>query len=83
MEHIELFFKSVFIDNMVFATFLGIIPQIFLAVSIGSGIEKVIDQNAELKISTIIFSPEIYVPITAFLIILSIAFVVRKFYFKQ
>ena len=23
MEHIELFFKSVFIDNMVFATFLG------------------------------------------------------------
>ena len=23
MEHLELFFKSIFIDNMVFATFLG------------------------------------------------------------
>ena len=31
MEHIELFFKSVFIDNMVFATFLGMCS--YLAVS--------------------------------------------------
>ena len=31
MEHIELFFKSIFIDNMVFATFLGMCS--FLAVS--------------------------------------------------
>ena len=31
MEHIELFFKAVFIDNMVFATFLGMCS--FLAVS--------------------------------------------------
>jgi Na+-transporting NADH:ubiquinone oxidoreductase subunit E len=31
MEHIELFFKSIFIDNMIFATFLGMCS--FLAVS--------------------------------------------------
>ena len=31
MEHIELFFKSIFIDNMVFATFLGMCS--YLAVS--------------------------------------------------
>ena len=31
MEHVELFFKSVFIDNMVFATFLGMCS--YLAVS--------------------------------------------------
>ena len=31
MEHVELFFKSIFIDNMVFATFLGMCS--FLAVS--------------------------------------------------
>lgn len=31
MEHLELFFKSIFIDNMVFATFLGMCS--FLAVS--------------------------------------------------
>ena len=33
--------------NFFFATFIGIIPQIFLAVSIGSGIEKLIDKNLE------------------------------------
>ena len=31
MEHIELLFKSIFIDNMVFATFLGMCS--YLAVS--------------------------------------------------
>ena len=31
MEHLELFFKSIFIDNMVFATFLGMCS--YLAVS--------------------------------------------------
>lgn len=31
MEHVELFFKSIFIDNMVFATFLGMCS--YLAVS--------------------------------------------------
>ena len=71
------------VRNYIIATFAGNMPSMFITVALGSGIEKVIDQNAELKISTIIFSPEIYVPITAFLIILSIAFVVRKFYFKQ
>ena len=34
--------------NFFFATLIGIIPQIFIAVSIGSGLEKVIDQNSEV-----------------------------------
>ena len=55
----------------------------FVTVSLGSGIEKVIDQNAELSIATVLFSPEIYIPIIAFFIILIIAFVIKKFYFKQ
>ena len=71
------------VRNYIIATFAGNMPSMFVSVALGSGIEKVIDQNAELKISTILFSPEIYVPIAAFIIILSIAFVVRKFYFKQ
>jgi len=41
---------------------IGIIPQIFLAVSIGSGLEKIIDQNAEVPgITDIIFLPDIYI----------------------
>jgi len=71
------------VKNYVIATFVGSLPSMFVIVSLGSGIEKVIDQNVELSVSTVLFSPEIYIPIIAFFIILFIAFVIRKFYFKR
>ena len=71
------------VKNYVIATFVGSMPSMFVTVALGSGIEKVIDQNAELSISTVLFSPEIYIPLIAFFIILIIAFLIRKFYFKQ
>ena len=55
----------------------------FVTVALGSGIEKVIDENVELSIYTVLFSSEIYIPIIAFFIILIIAFIIKKFYFKQ
>ena len=71
------------VKNYVIATFIGSMPSMFVTVALGSGIEKVIDQNTELSISSVLFSPEIYVPIIGFFIILIIAFVIRKFYFKH
>ena len=71
------------VKNYVIATFVGSLPSMFVIVALGSGIEKVIDQNVELSVSTVLFSPEIYIPIIAFFIILFIAFVIRKFYFKR
>ena len=71
------------IKNYVIATFVGSMPSMFVTVALGSGIEKVIDQNTELSIFTVLFSPEIYIPIIAFFIILIIAFAIKKFYFKQ
>ena len=71
------------LKNYIIATFIGSMPSMFVTVSLGDGIEKVIDQNVELSISTVLFSPEIYIPIIAFFIILIIAFVIKKFYFKQ
>ena len=71
------------IKNYVIATFIGSAPSMFVTVALGSGIETIIDQNTTLSISTVLFSPEIYVPIIAFFIILIIAFLIRKFYFKQ
>ena len=70
--------------NFFFATLIGIIPQIFLAVSIGSGLEKIIDQNASVPdITDIIFSPEIYIPISAFFILILITIFLRKFFYKN
>jgi len=70
------------VKNYIIATFVGSMPSMFVSVALGSGIEKVIDQNAELSISTVLFSPEIYIPIIAFFIILFVAFIIKKFYFK-
>ena len=75
---------NVKITNFFFATLIGIIPQIFLAVSIGSGLEKVIDQNSEIpRITDIIFSPDIYIPISAFLGLVLLTIFLRKFFYKN
>ena len=70
--------------NFFFATLIGIIPQIFIAVSIGSGLEKVIDQNSEVPgLSEIIFSPEVYIPIVAFFILVLLTILLRKLFYKS
>ena len=70
--------------NFFFASLIGIVPQIFLAVSIGSGLEKIIDQNSELpKISEVIFSPEIYIPILAFFSLVLTTIFLRKSFYKN
>ena len=66
------------LKNYVIATFLGSLPSMFITVALGSGIENVIDQNPEFSIFSVISSPEIYLPIIAFFIILIIAFFVKK-----
>ncbi|MDC3059108.1 VTT domain-containing protein [Candidatus Pelagibacter sp.] len=70
--------------NFFFATFIGIIPQIFLAVSIGEGLEKVIEENTQVpKITDIIFSPDIYIPILAFLVLVLITILLRKLFYRK
>ena len=69
--------------NYIIATFLGSMPSMFVTVSIGSGIESIIDQNAKLSAANVIFSPEIYTPIIGFFILLIIGFVFKNLYFKD
>ena len=70
--------------NFFFATLIGIIPQIFLAVSIGSGLEKIIDQNAQMpRIADIIFSADIYIPIIAFFILILVTIFLRKVFYRN
>ena len=68
--------------NYIIATFLGILPTTFVTVALGSGIERIIEQNAELSFLPVVQSPEIYLPIIGFFIILIIAFLIKRFYFK-
>ena len=68
--------------NYIVATLVGILPTTFVTVALGSGIEKIIDQNAELSFLPVIQSPEIYLPIIGFFIILIVAVLIKKYYFK-
>ena len=71
-------------SNFFWATFIGITPQLFLICSIGSGLEKIIENNLQAPgILQIIKSPDIYLPliIFAFLVIVTI-FLRKKFYKK-
>ena len=70
--------------NFFFATLIGIIPQIFLAVSIGSGIEKIIDNNLEAPgFLELLLSSEIYVPLIGFFILVTLSIIGRKIFYKK
>ena len=68
--------------NYIIATLIGILPTTFVTVALGSGIEKIIDQNAELSFLPVIQSPEIYLPIIGFFILLLSTFFIKKVFFK-
>ena len=75
---------NVKISNFFLATFIGIIPQIFLAVSIGDGLDTIIQENAEIpKFTDIIFSSEIYIPILGFFCLVLITIFLRKLFYKN
>ena len=75
---------NVRIINFFFATLIGIIPQIFLAVSIGSGIEKFIDDNSEAPgLLELILSSEIYIPLIGFFILVVLSIIGRKIFYKN
>ena len=75
---------NVKVSNFFYATLIGIIPQIFLAVSIGSGLEKIIDENIEApSIIELLTSRDIYIPIIIFFILIIFSVIVRKFFYKN
>ena len=69
--------------NYFIATVVGSLPSMFVTVAIGSGIEKVIDENAQLNAMKVITSPDIYMPLIGFFIILISAFILKKVFFKN
>ena len=65
--------------NFFIATFLGIIPQLFIVVTLGSNLEKIIKNNAEPPtLLDLMFSPDIYFPILGFIILVFLAYFLRN-----
>ena len=70
---------NVKVGNFFWATLIGLTPQLFLVVSIGSGLEKIIEQNLEApRIIDLIYSPDIYIPMLAFVALIIITIIAKK-----
>ena len=71
------------IINYFFGTLLGMIPQLFIMVSIGSGLEKIIKtNNSPPTFFEIIASKDIYLPLIAFIAIVVISIFLKKKFYK-
>tara|TARA_Y100000992_G_scaffold182128_1_gene122984 strand:- start:964 stop:1683 length:720 start_codon:yes stop_codon:yes gene_type:complete len=70
--------------NFFWATFIGILPQLFLICSLGSGLEKLIDQNLEApSIIELISSRDIYLPLIIFAFLVIITIFLRNMFYKK
>ena len=74
---------NVKVFNFFWATLIGIFPQVFLICSIGSGLEKIIDQNLNPPgIIDIIIFPDIYIPLLIFISLIGVLIFLRKIFYK-
>ena len=76
-------FFNMKVKNYFFSTLIGLFPMIFILSAIGSGIEKIIENNVEPSFLTMIQNKEILFPILGFFAILIFSFILRKIYFKK
>ena len=71
------------IKNYFFATFFGMLPQLFVGTSLGSSIEKIIIMNDKMPtFLDIISTKDIYYPLIAIIFLLFISIYLRKKIYK-
>ncbi len=71
------------IKKYIVATFVGSAPSMFVTTALGSGIEKVIDKNETINVFRVITSPDIYLPLIGFFLILVATFFFKKIFFDK
>ena len=73
---------NVKIKNFLFGSLIGMAPQAFVGVSLGAGLNHIIEENQKLpSFFEILFTPDIYLPILGIIILVVIGFVIKnKFY---
>ena len=74
---------NVKLKNFLFGSIIGMFPQIFVGVSLGSGLNEIIQKNIEApSLIELLFSPEIYIPIVAFLILLIVGIIIKNIFYN-
>ena len=66
-----------------FGSVIGMLPQLFIGTSLGSGVGKLIQNNQQMpSIYDIVFTPDIFIPVLGFLVLVCVAFYFKKLFFK-
>jgi len=75
---------NVKLRNYFFGSFLGLMPMSFVVVSLGSGIEKIIENNNSIpSMLELLSSAEIYLPVLGFVLLIFITLVIKKIFYKN
>ena len=74
---------NVKVKNFFFGSLIGMAPQIFVGVSLGSGLNTVIENNKSLpNFFQILFTPDIYLPIIGIIFLVIIGLFIKKYFYK-
>ena len=71
------------VKNFFFGSIVGMTPQLFVGVSLGAGINKVLEENnSPPTLYELIITPDIYLPVSGMFALIIIAIILRKFILK-
>ena len=72
------------LKNFFFGSIIGMSPQIFIGVSLGAGLNSIIQKNTEApSLIKLLFSSEIYIPIAAFVILLIVGIIIKNIFYTN
>ena len=75
---------NVKVKNFFFGSLIGMSPQLFVGVSLGHGLNKVLKENSSPpRFYELLFSPDIYLPILGIVILVILGLILRKKFFDN
>lgn len=75
---------NVKIRNFFFGSLIGMAPQLFVGTTLGSGIEKIINENQVAPTFLELFtSTEIYIPVLGFIFLIILGFFLKKNFYNN
>ena len=70
---------NVKVKNFFFGTFIGMTPQLFVGVSLGAGLNKVLEENKNPpSFFDLIITPDVYFPIIGLIVIVLLGIILKK-----
>ena len=71
------------VKNFFFGSIFGMTPQLFVGVSLGAGLSKILEENKEPpSFFELILTPDIYLPVIGIIFLVLIGIYLRKSFFK-